>query len=322
MNNLLYAFWRAARGKRTRPAVCAFEARLDSELTALRRAILTEVVSVGSMRSFRVFDPKPRIIHAPCFRERVLHHALMRHVGPVLDRSLVDDTYACRTGRGSLNAVRRAQAHARRFPWYVKIDVRRFFASVSHEVLIAVLTRRFKGPGLLRLCARIIHSHETSRGRGLPIGALTSQSFANAYLGDLDRFLLEGLKVPGMVRYMDDVVWWTRTRDEAKRSRDAVMDWTPRTLRLELHDNAPIQRSTAGLSFLGFRVFPNHLGLSRRRRSRYRRARRRWETAYRLGLIDARQLQSGVGAALAVTAHADVVAWRRRELTPTELCDI
>jgi len=101
-HNLAAAFHRAAAGKRTRPQVQRFAANLDYELASLRREILAGTVEVGRMRRFRIRDPKPRIIHAPCFRERVLHHALMAHVGPVLDRALVDDTYACRVGGGAL----------------------------------------------------------------------------------------------------------------------------------------------------------------------------------------------------------------------------
>ena len=116
-HNLAAAFWRAARGKGQRDDVSRFRADLNGELARLRESLLDGSVEVGRMRSFHIRDPKPRIIHAPCFRERVLHHAVMAHVGPVLDRALVDDTYACRVGKGALAAVLRAQHHQRRWPW-------------------------------------------------------------------------------------------------------------------------------------------------------------------------------------------------------------
>jgi len=314
VRNLHAAFWRAALGKRHRRDVQEFESHLNSELASLRQQILDGSISVGDMRSFRIFDPKPRMIHAPVFRERVLHHALMAQLGPVLDRALVDDSFACRVGRGSLAAVRRAQEHSRRHPWFVKVDVRSYFATINHDILIRLLDRRVGSAQTLRLCERIIRAHKATPGCGLPIGALTSQYFANHYLGGLDRHLLEHLQVEGMVRYMDDVVWWCRDRDDAKRTRDLVVAWVPESLALELHANVAIQRSTRGVSFLGFRVFPNRLLLSSRRRGRYRRARRRWEQAYRLGVIDGAQLQRAMDAVLAVTAHADAAGWRSRDL--------
>lgn len=119
-HNLAAAFHRAARGKGRRDEVRLFRADLFGQLSSLRGAILDGTVQVGRMRRFRIRDPKPRIIHAPCFRERVLHHALMAHAGPVLDRALVEDTYACRVGKGALAAVQRVQHHLRRFPWYAR----------------------------------------------------------------------------------------------------------------------------------------------------------------------------------------------------------
>ena len=271
-------------------------------------------MSLGRTRSFKIFDPKPRVIHAPCFRERVLHHALFEHVGPVLDRALVDDTFACREGKGSLAAVLRAQQHARRFPWFVKTDIRAYFASVDHDLLHAALARKLRDRGVLELCERIIRAHAVTPGRGLPLGALSSQHFANFFLAPLDRLLLESLRVAGMVRYMDDVVAWCRSRAEARVVREAIIEFTRDHLRLEVRQPTQIQRSACGLSFLGFRIYAGSLRLSRRRRRRHARARQRWERAYSEGRIDASTLQAGYAAALAITAHADARSWRQEQL--------
>jgi len=266
------------------------------------------------MRRFRIRDPKPRIIHAPCFRERVLHHALMAHVGPALDRALVDDTYACRLGKGVLAAVRRAQHHGRRFPWYAKIDIRAYFASIDHAILLQRLARRFKDPGLLGLIARILDAHHTDPGKGLPIGALTSQHFANYYLSDLDRLLLEHGGVRGLVRYMDDLVWWGDSRDQVRRALAAARDYAAEALRLEVKTPIQVGRSSQGLMFCGYRILPGCLLLSRRRKRRYAECRKQWEDAYAAGMIDATTLQAGYSTALAITAHADAAPWRREQL--------
>ncbi len=314
LDNLARAFGEAAAGKRTRPEVQRFAVPLEAQLAELRQDILAGRAPDGRYCEFRVFDPKPRRVLAPAFRDRVLHHALMGVMAPVLDRALVADTFACRPGKGSLAAVLWARQHSRRFPWYVKADIRAYFAHVDHAVLRALLARRFKDPRLLALCARILERTPDGPGRGLPIGALTSQHFANTYLDGLDRFLLEQLRVPAYVRYMDDFVWWCPSRDAARASLRAVRDYVARERRLEVKDGAIIQRSDRGLPFLGFRIGPRAFRLSRRRRRRYRAARERWEGAFAAGLISAPTLQAGYAAARAITAHADAAAWRRAEL--------
>lgn len=315
LENLTRAFWRAAQGKRERLDVVRFAAALDLELAGLGAAIRDGSVQVGEMHSFEIRDPKRRTIHAPCFRERVLHHALVAQIGPPLDRALVDDTFACRRGRGSLAAVMRAQGHLRRADWYVKVDIRGYFSSIDHAVLRAALRRKLKDRGVLGLCDRIIASHAVSPGRGLPIGALTSQHFANYYLAPLDRLLLEGLRgdVLGIVRYMDDTIAFCGSRQQARAILRAIEACVGERLRLRLRP-PQIQRSERGVSFLGFRVQRSSLRLSRRRRRRYAAARRALEAAYAAGAIAGHELQAGLGAALAITAHADARGWRQAEL--------
>lgn len=312
--NLSLAFARAARGKRRRPEVRTFEARLDRELAALGEDIRAGKVEVGRYRTFRIFDPKPRTIHAPSFRERVLHHALMNEMGPVLDRSLTADTFACREGKGAWAAVARAQGHSRAHPFFVKIDIRSYFASIEHGRVLATLARRFKAPGLLELCARVLDGHHASPGRGLPIGALTSQWFANLYLDPLDRWLSEHPSIQGWVRYMDDIAWWVQDGPAARESLDAARTFLEARLELTLHPRAYVQRSAHGLSFLGLRIFPHTRRLSRRRKLRYRRARAQWEAAFRQGLIDAAALQAGLAGPWSALVHADAAGFGRSEM--------
>ena len=208
-HNLAAAFHAAARGKRGRGDVEAFRASLDSELAAMRAGLLAGTLKPGPMRCFRIRDPKPRLIHAPCFRDRVLHHAIMAHVGPVLDRSLVFDTYACRTGKGTLAAVRRASEHARRYEWFGQIDVRAYFASIDHAVLFRLLERKFKDRGFGRhYSGGIIRAHD--------LGTRTADRHADfaAFRQRLSRRF--GSPPAGAVP-MDaaarlhghEVVWWT-----------------------------------------------------------------------------------------------------------------
>lgn len=313
-HNLAAAFHRAALGKRSRPEVQRFAANLDAELARLRADILAGTVAVGRARRFRIHDPKPRIIHAPCFRERVLHHAIMAHVGPVLDRALVDDTFACRTGKGSLAVVYRAQHHARRWPWWAKIDIRAYFAGIDHAILKGLIARKLKDPGLLALLGRIVAAHQDAPGKGLPIGALTSQQLANFYLGGLDRLLLEQCRVRGLVRYMDDLAWWGEDRAAVREAFAAARAYAAERLSLTVKEPVLLGRSRAGMSLCGYRILPGRLSLSRRRKRRYAECRKLWEAAWLDGRIDARALQAGYAGALAITCHADAAAWRRAQL--------
>ncbi len=311
---LAWAFWRAALGKRHRPEVQRFAARLDANLDRLAAEILAGTVEVGRFHCFEIRDPKRRIIHAPYFRERVLHHALMAQLEPVIDRYLVAATYACRLGKGNWAAVQRAQEQARRWPWFLKLDVRSYFASIDHAVLKRQIRRRIKGAGVLDLVDRIIDSHRAAPGKGLPIGALTSQHFANLYLTPFDRYLLEDLRVPGFVRYMDDSVVWHRDRTALRQVLEAGRAFAAERLRLEIKPTWQLQRSSRGLSLCGYRIDRHRLWLTARRRRRYRQVRAKWESAYRAGRISACALQAGYASALAMTLGTDAAAWRRRQL--------
>lgn len=315
LDTLTAAYWRAARGHRDRPEVAEFAATLPARLASLRDQLLEARAPSGRWRTFTIRDPKVRTIVAPSFADRVLHHALMAHLAPVLDRALVDDTFACRVGKGTLAAALRAQHHARRHAWFVQIDIAGYFASIDHGHLRAVLARRFRDRAVLALCDRILAAAPGSTTRGLPIGALTSQHFANSYLDAVDRFILERLRLRGLVRYMDDLVWWCDSASEARASLTAVTDFAAAARALTVKPTARIGHSVDGLTFVGFRVMPGALLLSKRRRRRYLAARHRAEDDYRDGLIGSSELQRRYDAALAITAHASGRRWRAAELT-------
>ena len=323
-DNLVWAAARAAQGKRLQPAVCSFLNNLDANLRSLREGLLDGTVYIGEAAVFRIYDPKLRTIHAPVFRERVLHHALIRYVGPVLEDSLVADTFACRIGKGAIAAARRAQHFSRRYAWFGKLDVRHYFASICHTRLLGMLEQKFKDRQLLDLLQRIVRACPSEPGRGLPIGALTSQSFANFYLNRLDRLLLEGRQVRGLVRYMDDVVWWCDSKADVRAVADAAEEFLHEHLSLQIRPPLQVNQTVRGIPICGFRVFPGRQLLSQRRRKLYCRGRRRWETKFDQGLIDAQQLQSGYSATLGITLHANASAWRMEQLRrqpPLDSCN-
>ncbi len=316
-NQLLRATRLAARGKRHRGEVARFLGRLDRELGEIRERLLDGTYRFGLLRSFWIQDPKRRKIEAPPFRDRVVHHALVRHLEPWLERTWIEDSYACRRGKGCHAAVRRAAELGGKTPWTAQFDVRRFFASVDHGILLNDLSRRIRGPRLIGLVERLLSAYAGVEGNGLPIGALTSQLFANHYLAPLDRILTESAGALGYVRYMDDLLVFCRNREQAVRVCEAADAYAARRLHLELHPPRR-QRTSSGWTFLGFRMRRRgrrvETTLTLRRRRRYSAARRRWEQAYRAEEVGALELQRGYDCALAITSHARSRGFRLAEL--------
>ena len=242
--NLRLAFWKAAKGKRGKADCLAFRERLDENLAALRAELLAGNVPVGDYHYFTVHDPKERLICAASFRERVLHHALMNVCEPVLERAAVFDSYACRKGKGRMLAV---DTRAGLCP------NARLVSEDGHPEVF-----RFDSPGdaarrcwdgssktrwLLGVFDRILGSYHTAPGRGLPIGNLTSQHFANFYLAPLDRFLKEELGRGAYVRYMDDFVVWGESGRELREVCERVRSFLTAELKLELKANTAIKGS-------------------------------------------------------------------------------
>lgn len=317
LDNLILAFRKASHGKRHRPAVARFEFHLESELIALQDDIRQRRYRPGAFFAFRVHDPKPRDIHAAPFRDRVLHHAICQIIEPALERRAIFDSYACRPGKGTHAAIQRAQQFARRHRYFAKADVRRFFPSIHHAVLKALLARVFKDRALLDLLGCIIDHAPSGAapGRGLPIGNLTSQHFANLYLGELDHHLKDRLAVPGYLRYMDDMLLFADDKPTLHRQLAALRAFLDEPLRLQLKESATVVAPVSeGIPFLGLRIFPRLLRLQRRTLNRCRRRLRARERAYRAGRLELPALTASVASIHAHLRGADTRHLRQRLL--------
>ncbi len=211
--NLRLAFWKARKAKDGKMEVSEFRAKFDENLLQLRNELLSGKVHVGNYHYFTIFDPKEQQICAASFNQRVLHHALMHTCHANFEKFQIDGSYASRLGKGTYAGIEQARKYQQKYRWFLKLDVRKYFGSIDHDVLKTLLSRRFKDNVLLQVFSSIIDSYHTTEGKGLPIGNLSSQYFANHYLALADHYIKEKLQAPAYIRYMDDMVIWANDKD-------------------------------------------------------------------------------------------------------------
>ena len=286
--NLRSAMERAARGKMDRPGVTRFVANAGSELAALEHDLRSGGYEPSRYDQFRILDPKPRRISCAPFRDRVVQHAVCCVIGPAIERRFSFDSFACREGKGTHRAVLRALEFARRFGYFCKLDVKRFFDNVDHGILLSLLGRLFREQKLLDLLTRIVcHPFPGQNpGKGLPIGNLTSQWFANFYLDGADHFILDDRGVPGFIRYMDDMLLFADNKAALWGYCDALTEWLSRDRALSIKAEARLfGPCSEGIPYLGVRVFPGMLRFQQRRYHRMVRQARCREQQFTEGVI-------------------------------------
>jgi RNA-directed DNA polymerase len=271
--NLLRAAHKAGRRKSGRLVVQRFDFRREWELLRLQKELISGEYRPGPFTTHRISHPKPRLISAAPFRDRVVHHAVMNGLEPLLERHFHPHSYACRQGKGTHAASRRLQELMRRSPFALQCDVRQFFPSIDHALLKELFRRRLKDERLLALLDRIVDGSNPQDDalewfpgddlftplqhcRGLPIGNLTSQWFANWYLDGLDHFVTSHLRIGGYVRYCDDFVLLHSDQSRLAKARAQLIDYLARW-RLRLHPGkTAIIPVRAGLTFVGYRTWP------------------------------------------------------------------
>lgn len=334
-DNLLRAYDQAARRKRGKANVALFEHRLEDNLWQLQEELTAKSYQPGGYASFYVHEPKRRLISAAPFRDRVVHHALVNLIEPIFERSFISDSYANRVGKGTHRAVDRCQAFARRYPYVLQADVRQFFPSIDHAILRDILARKISDPDVLWLVEVILQSGvgvlaeqyemawfpgddllAATRPRGLPIGNLTSQFWANCYLNPFDHFVKQELGCKGYVRYVDDFMLFADSKRQLWAWKAAIVERLAR-LRLTIHPQAGVKPVTHGLPFLGFVVYPEKRRLKRRKGIHFRRRFQRLVEQYADGLISREQLEATINGWVNHTRYGNTVGLRKSVLTKT-----
>lgn len=292
--NLEAAMHRATRGKAGGGPVVRFLADAKAEIERLRWELVIGTYEPGPVAQFSILDPKPRLISCAEFRDRVVHHALCEHVAPVIERRLLDENYACRVGKGSHRAVLRAQEFARRHRFWLRTDIRHYYETIDHDRLLGLVCRMFRERALVELIERIVRQPIAGgrKGKGLPIGSLTSQWFANLYLDETDHWIKEPKRASGYMRYMDDMAVWADDKDSLFALAADIDARLRDRLRVELKREATMVGPVSeGMPFLGYRVFPGMIREKGTRVRRRRRLLREREGQCARGEITGRQLQ-------------------------------
>ncbi len=310
LENLFLAWQEFIVGKRKKRDVQQFSLSLTDNLVQLNAELTARSYKHGGYKAFNISDPKPRNIHKATVRDRVLHHAIYRQLYPFFDRTFIADSFSCRLGKGVHKALGRFESFAlqvsrnnTRTAWILKMDVRRFFASIDHEILLGILAAHIPDQDILWLLGQIIESFSSKPDTGLPLGNLTSQLFCNVYLNEFDQFVKHKLKGKYYIRYADDLVLFSDDREWLLGRVSLVSDFLEQRLCLSLHpDKLCLKSLSSGMDFLGWVNFPHHRVL---RTTTQRRAMKR---------VQAHPTDDTVQSYLGLSVHGNAFDFKQRIL--------
>ena len=300
-DNLLFAARKAQKGKRFQENVLRFNYDLEAELFDIQDELMEKTYQPGEYKTFEIYEPKKRMISAAPYRDRVVHHALCNVIEPIFEKSFIYDSYANRKEKGTHKALDRFVKYFRSSQYVLKCDIVKYFPSIDHEILKNLLRRKIKCKDTLWLISLIIDNSNPQipaneyfegddlftpfeRKKGLPIGNLTSQFFANIYLNQLDHFIKDELGIKKYVRYVDDFAVFSDDKLFLKKLRQKI-ELELEKYRLRIHPvKSQITHVTYGENFLGFRIFPNKIRVKSDNLRRARRRMKNLQDDYKNGL--------------------------------------
>lgn len=326
--NLLYAYHKAACGKRRKENAARFEHQLADHLLALQNELRTRAYRPGPYVSFFISDPKKRLISAAPFRDRVVHHALCNVIEPWFERRFISDSYANRKGKGTHRALDRLQQFSRSYRFVLRMDIVQHFPSIDHQILMNILARVIVEEDILWLVGRILESGKgilekeytmvwfpgddlftPLRPRGLPIGNLTSQFWSNCYLDPFDHFVKRELSCGAYLRYVDDFALFSDSKRQLWHWKMNIIERLAK-FRLKIHNQAQVAPVTSGIPWLGFIVYPTHRRLKARKVTHFNRhLRKRWKS-YCKGQITFAEFDTTVQGWINHARYGDT--WRLR----------
>jgi retron-type reverse transcriptase len=316
--NIYKGYLKARKDKRYREEILEFTENLEENLINIQNELIWKTYRPRPVRQFYVYEPKKRLITAPAFYDRVVHHALCNIIEPIFDKSFIYHSYACRKIKGTHKAVDKFQQYMRKAQgkwgrvYCLKIDIKRYFPSINHDILFKIIKRKIKDPDILWLIKTIIDSNPGNTGIG--IGALTSQLFANIYLNQLDHFVKEVLRMKYYVRYMDDIVILGRDKKQLRQVLNEIKDFLWDRFKLETNSKTQIMPINRGITYLGYRVWPTHRLLKGESKRRIKKKLRLYQKLYREGKVDLDEIRASVMSWLGHLKHCNSYNLKRKLL--------
>lgn len=306
-DNIAFAAYKAFRGKADREDVKKYRRSFNENIQSLSERIRNGSVEVGNYKEFTVFEPKERLISVAPLEQRILHHSIMNVCHDRFERHLIYHSYASRREKGSHKAILNVKDNCRKYRYYVKLDIQKFFYSIDHSILKLLLRRIFKDEILLILFDKIIDSYGGEFG--VPIGNLTSQYFANYYLSFLDHYMLEYAGVSFYVRYMDDVIIMEKEKSKLRNMISLYCDFAAIVLNLKVKPPV-VGKSCNGIPFLGYKVFQNRILINGKGKRRYKRNIKRLKELFRKDLITEQEYSQRLNSNIAYVKFADSFKFR------------
>lgn len=287
------------RGKRKRKDVAEFSLNFMDNILTLHKELKVKNYRHGGYFAFKINDPKPRDIHKASVRDRLVHHAIYRIIYPSFENKFIFDSYSCRINKGTHKAINRFQHFSLKVSknntkqcWILKCDIKKFFASIDHEILKNILSKYIGDENVLWLFSQVIDSFNT-KGKsnvGLPLGNLTSQILVNIYMNEFDQFAKRELKTKYYIRYADDFVIFHENKNYLEKLIPEISEFLKTKLKLSLHPSkVSIKTLISGIDFLGWVNFTEHRILrtstKRRMMKKLRKNHKPESTASYLGLL-------------------------------------
>lgn len=316
----LFAAWDEFRvGKMHKYDVQVFAQTVETRLFDLHRDLTAGTYRHGVYAAFQITDPKQRLIHKALVRDRIVHHALFSILNPIFEPTFIANSFSCRVGKGTHKGIAiveqmlRSVSRNNTYPCYVlKCDVSKFFASVDHVILLRLISRRLHDEKTLTLLREIIGSFHsdfstTFGWKGLPLGNLTSQLFANIYMNEFDQFIKHQLHIKNYARYTDDFVIVSDDCEYLEKLIPELQNFLTRHLELRLHPTKTfVRKYNQGIDFLGYIIFPNHRLLRTKTKHRIMAQFDNRLVEYHIKIITDQQLKQVMQSYLGVLSHANM----------------
>lgn len=319
--NLLLAFQKARKGKTQKIYVKDFEKNLKENLLRLKIELVFHYYKPKKLTTFVIRDPKTRKISKSTFRDRVIHHAICNILEPIYENYFIYDSYANRKGKGTLKAIERFDYFKRKVSknntkacYILKADIKQYFETVDHQVLIAILQKKIKDKRLINLIKIILNNYETKeKGKGMPLGNLTSQFFANVYLHELDHFVKHKLKIKYYVRYVDDFVIFESSQEKVMGYQKQINSFLNQKLYITLHEGkTKVISLERGVTFLGLRIFYHHRLLKKSNLRKIQRRIQEQKQMFENKKILYDSVYNSLEGVFAYLSHANTHTWRER----------